>query len=145
MSSVRDDILRDLIEHLENCREGQGARIGFDAVFDHLDGMPKQKTWAHVDEDEEEVVEEAYPTVHRRLPVEVFAQSRVTDNHGQMKRWLLADIQDAVMKDPQRGGNAVSTDEVANAAESNGDTIVAWCRFEILYQTNRQDPSSKVN
>jgi len=148
LPSIRENIILDLKQTLEDMSEGAGYHYDWEDVWLF---PPKNygHPWALISENTERQIDLVYPKIERVLEVEIAASHRVltssADAPSTASRALIADLERAVMQDPKRAGNAVDTSLVRTdppilAADAVGVVVV----IEIKYHTNRKDPNATV-
>jgi len=155
-ASIRAAIMRDLLTTVAVMPEINGAVD--DTPWDYAQpplpaagfGIARHP-YAYIFESEERPDAEPYVGMYDcALPVTIectFEYSR-TDGAAGLKptgRELLAAIQAAVMRDPNRGGNAERTTETLNTIEEtavDGLGVVVW-QGTLAYVRNAQRPDSR--
>ena len=148
MPSIRENIIQDLKQTLEDMSTGAGYHYDWADVWLF---PPKNygHPWALISENGEQQADLVFPKIERVLEVEITASHRVLtssdDAPSTSARQLIADIERAVLQDNTRGGNAKDTRPVRTEPPIlAADAVAVVCVFEVVYHTNRKDPNALV-
>lgn len=146
MPSVRQSIIDNLKDSLEEMREGAGYHYDWKHVYTFPADVSQYPSTLLTDLEETQE-DLAYPLVARFLALEIQGAHRVEptplDKPDAAARRMIADIERCVMQDPTRGGLAVDTRLVRTEAPLIFEgTVLTFSYIEVKYRTNRKDPNA---
>ena len=146
MASRRGDIMADLLATLEGIQEEYGYRHDVEVVYPYLVAEPSQYPAIMVQETTEEVRDIAYPKMVRFLSLTIYGLNRVRtslrDRPDIAARDLIADMEQAVLRDPTRGGHAIDTAVAGSEVVMvDDDQVAVSVDVRVQYQTLRTDPT----
>jgi len=149
MPSIRENIIQDVKQTLEDMSAGAGYHYDWEHVYLFPPSQIHAYPSALVSENGERQADLAYPKIERVLEIEIYGIHRVitsvADAPSTSARQLIADLERALMQDPTRGDNAVDSRLLRTEPPLLGDDWVqVVVVIEVVYHTSRTDPNSEV-
>lgn len=149
--SIKGEIIADVTRTLAAMREGAGytfewAEVHTGVMLAEIATYPA----CFIEVGRETVNTGSHPTVIRTMPLTIHGVLKMSLSEGDDPTDAgcnaIADIHRALLADETRGQVARDTTPLFNEIEFPEDEIVyVIVGFEVIYETNRQEPSSLVN